>query len=542
MKKFFTYNFLLLFPLAFAYLSSHAQWHQKEFMIGTFMDPAPEGKAFRLDSLYFDNKVQMVHDAYFNFLSGYTSYNNNSLEFLKFKLGILNHYKMYSMYYASGGFKGANLVDAIKFTHNLPDSLRKYFLGYYLYDEPHPANINFIKYLISRVKIMDNDKLAYVNLFPVYWFNSKNQYEQYLDSLLIPGRVFSSDVVSYDFYPFPDNGFRSDYYYNLSIIRQKAGNRPFWFYILATPHGPYDDPTLYQLSFMAFNPICYGAKGYMVFTYIPPPYNKNYQYTFGNAIIARDGKPTNKLDYITTINRFVKDIIGPVVMRSKFLGSYHVSNQPYHQWIPDSEYLNESIPLLSRIGNENMLAGIFKDTTYPGDYYIFLVNKSPFSQNNVFITFKGDYTEKVKVSSSHLNYKTGGNKFNHINAIYDRTSNETHIFLDFYPGEGRLIKVSQVTDPFQHIIKPDNFDFEIMPNPFRNNCKVIYSLTQASDIRMSVYSLEGRLQQEVIKATHLLAGKYYQILNFHFDTPGIYFLVLQVNNKPYAKKIIFLGY
>lgn len=535
--KNFTYIFSLSFFLLFSF-SSFGQWQQKEFMIGTFMDPMPRSKDYRADSLDYDYQIQMLKNAYFNFLSGYTTYNNNSLDFLKFKLKILQHYQIYTMYHI--GFNNKNIMTTIEYTKKLSHNLRKYFLGYFLFDEP-PSEYT-VRYLISRVRIFDPTKLAYVNLFPIYRFNNKTGYEKYLDSLLIPNKVYSSNVASYDFYPFVGHKFKDNYYYNLSVIHQKAGSRPFWFYVRTLPFGPYTAPSLYQLSFSTFNPICYGAKGYLVFTYIPPPLSKTYRYEFGDALIARDGKPTDRMDNMITINRFVSDIIGPIVMRSKLIGTYHVSNYPYRQFIPDSEYINVNMPVLSRIGNENMLAGIFKDTIHLGNYYILLANKSPYFQNEVFITLKGNYKGLATTSQSYLNYQDGDQKFINVPSTYDPITNETYLYLDFYPGEGRILKIREVTDPFQPVNFPDHFKFKVFPNPFKNSCNIVYSLPKAVHIRMAVYSVDGRLQQTIIEPTRFLAGKYYETFRPVFSIPGIYFLALFVNNKVHSKKIVFLGH
>ena len=135
-------------------------------------------------------------------------------------------------------------------------------------------------------------------------------------------------------------------------------------------HSNYTDPTEYQLNFSVFCPLAYGAKGIIYFTYETIP--ERYGVKFGDAIIDKYGNPTKKYYTVKTINQYVAEVIGPVIMNSTKVGTFHVSEQSGNEVIDKSQVLTNSNIL--KIDNSNILVGIFKSNT-SAVRYLLLVNK-----------------------------------------------------------------------------------------------------------------------------------------------------------------------
>src|SRR4029079_12074399 len=98
-------------------------------------------------------------------------------------------------------------------------------------------------------------------------------------------------LLSYDFYPFGHEKDRSTFFANLAAMRGAAlrHDLPFMLIVLATPHGPYRDPTEGELAWQVHHALAYGAHGISYFTYWTPP--GDGQWTFRHGLIE-DGQPT----------------------------------------------------------------------------------------------------------------------------------------------------------------------------------------------------------------------------------------------------------
>ena len=150
-----------------------------------------------------------------------------------------------------------------------------YFNGRFEFDEP-----GMLQEKIEQVRTKLNgylnnpNKLCYVNLYPYYRFNDWDDFQAYLniycnlESIPLP-------VLSFDNY-FPHGCFSSSddcsgklYYSNLAEMRNRAGNRPLWSWILTTEWMT-DRDTTWQKAYLrlsAFAPVAYGAKGLMCYSY-----------------------------------------------------------------------------------------------------------------------------------------------------------------------------------------------------------------------------------------------------------------------------------
>lgn len=85
----------------------------------------------------------------------------------------------------------------------------------------------------------------------------------------------------------------------------------------------------------------------------------------------------------------------------------------------------------------------------------------------------------------------------------------------------------------------DYFEVAVFPNPYSGKTTIAYTLNNASDVKMEVYSSLGQLVK-VIDEGYVPAGKY----NYQFSaiengfSEGVYFLRMSINGKILTKKLV----
>jgi Beta-galactosidase len=418
------HTFFIIFLLSLSFVS-FSQWKQKEFVIGTFADPriSPDNN-FKKDSLSF----ALAKNAHINLLTGPQYYmGSKDFSMMDRTLKLAEKFDMKLLVIDSR----MRIIDssfnedtALKIISHFKSLNSKAFAGYYLIGEVPQKYAAQVKKWASFFKKNDPDKLAYYYLLPRYAFNSRKEYEDYLNSLL------GGDVVAYDCYPFSKNGtLVNSYFYNLNIIRKKAGDTPIWCYVLSTSTPNYSDPTDYQLYFSAFCPIAYGAKGIIYFTYETIP--EKYGGKFGDAIIDKNGNPTRKYQTVKNIDEYISKVIGPVVMSSKNVGVYNVSENSDNNQQSNSNF----IPV--KIDNASILAGEFKSNVTSARYLL-LVNKANAAINNLNIALSGNFVNTLEQFPriNQMNANLAPEKIN-AKSVSGQTTFEVNRIM---PGEAILLQ------------------------------------------------------------------------------------------------------
>ncbi|MDR6547710.1 putative transglutaminase-like cysteine proteinase [Chryseobacterium rhizosphaerae] len=316
------------------------------------------------------------------------------------------------------------------FKNNIPSLLKEAIFGINLGDEPAPTNLQNVNKWNLFFKNNYNQKPTYYNLLPRYGdFASDTAYENYLDNFINSN---SSDIVSFDHYPFDGSIFLNSYFYNLSKVKEKSQNKPFWMVIPS--HKDYS-PVPYEakLKFQAFCPIAYGAKGLMYWSYV-------------------DGFENDPMKYesIQKINRFLKEIVGPVVINNKNTATLHKNNTPLNQGYPFSthELIQDNNTVIRDVKNEDILLGVFETekTSNTKTSYVWIVNKNvntSASQTKIYL--KGYLVGKILISPRVDSYDPQSPNYQIVSdAYFDNQNNQTIINLpDLYPGEGIMLKVNQ---------------------------------------------------------------------------------------------------
>lgn len=429
---------MLLAVILLAYIQLNAQWKQQQYIIGTFYDPQMYSQELQKDTAGYRDRIKGVKAANFNLLSGLDGCYTN--EYIAYKLGVISDVGLQTLLMnyktlekGNTTFTSAKATDWFNFVSTLSKKRQDAIYGQLIFDEPSVSRAADVKSWVTYAKKTMPGKLAYVNLLPCYVFKTRAEYESYLDIFLSSNGPDKFDVVSYDFYPFIQGGIKPEFFYNLYILDKKAQGRPLWYYVLTTKHREYVEIDTYKLNFMVFAPLIYGAKGTMYFTYET---NATSKMPFGDALIGADYKPTSKYYTVKAINKFLRDVWGPIVMNSEKTGTYHVSKNPYNQALQDAEIINDKTPLIADINNENIAVGIFHSLKDPNEYNLMVFNKSSSNINNTVVSLKDTY-KSVSISVPYNKFTSSNNAF------LQQKSNTTKVSFSLSPGEGRIIKLKK---------------------------------------------------------------------------------------------------
>lgn len=453
--------------------NAQALWQQPEFMIGTWEDPITP--ALGSSDLHY---YQQVKDGYFNLLTGTvlhpggTHFSLPTASQQRDRLDAASRVGLFTLISNAQhtGVPGEiappfdpafpplifrlydqNDADAITNAHN--DAM----LGYNLWDEPvfTSSNAEFIKSWASAihndnvVRADGHQRIAYLNAFP----GCGGGYACYPSALALlaadadPSRRL--DVMSTDLYPFAASAsgpiYSHFYWAAMRDLRSTMGDRPFWVITMASPSaggGWASDPDEAQLRFMAFCPPAAGAKGIIWFNYrSQAPVASASDYPLLGTDIT-----TCKYERIRTINHYLKDVVGPVVMTTTHLGVFQQANMPV---MDDDPYLSfvASAPAAAcpatDLGNPNLAVGVFQSPTNTNEYYLLLVNKSLSSQTGT-VSLRASYA--VSAAPSVVDY--------HGESAFQPLTTGSNFAVSLAGGEGRMYRLAQAPSNALRLISP----------------------------------------------------------------------------------------
>ena len=257
-------------------------------------------------------------------------------------------------------------------------STHKALFAYYVSDEPKMSELNQHRTTVRALKTMDPKHPAYVNLFPnldksILRHIGVNNYNEYLNAATEMGL----DQISFDYYPITDKGLRETWFANLESVlaHSKSTGKPFWAYVLSTPHVIYPQPTLSALRLQVYANLAYGAQGIQYFTYWTP--NPDATYNYHNGPISNDGRRTKSYRVVAEMNAELKQLI-PVFQGAKVQEVHHMVKIP--SGTTQLMYAPKGVKQLKVFGNEGAIVSTLKNgnTTY-----LAIVNK--------------DYKKSIKV-------------------------------------------------------------------------------------------------------------------------------------------------
>ena len=243
--------------------------------------------------------------------------------------------------------------------------------GYDLFDEPRMKDFKQIKASLKVIKALDRQHPAYVNLLPNYddgtlKYMGVSAYTDYL-------RQFSKlglPQLSMDFYPVTKRGLRDRWFMTLEDMRKESlrTGKPFWAFVLSTPHASYPMPTLASLRLQVYVNLCYGAQAIQYFSYWTLKANKVND--FHDGPISYDGVRTSTYDLVKRMNSEMQG------MASVFHGC-QVKEVGALGWIPLGMHEFKSYPAglraLSVSGNKS--GALVSHLRKSGKSYLCIVNK-----------------------------------------------------------------------------------------------------------------------------------------------------------------------
>lgn len=379
-----------------------------------------------------------------------------------------------------------------RFKYNFPSELNGSIMGVFLGDEPVDNQYNNVEKWTSFFRSNFPEKPLYYNLMPRYWQDGNliydSFYENYLDNYI---NVNETDFVSFDHYPLKDNEpFKADFFYNMKVFKDKLGNsRPFWFVIQSHNgvHGNFTTaPYEPKLKFITSSAVAYGAKGLLYWSYM-------------NGIEEYSSTYTS----VQKVNKYLKDVIGPIIMTSDYITTLHKSDTYMNQGRPfavDELVDFNTTGLIKNVNNDNILLALYqKPVVNNTEYYIWVVNKDLSSNAQTVLTVNGSYGASI---SPRVDTYTSNNTFSLIPSQFTPSTNETTINIpELSPGEGVMIRLFKkkslpiITDV--EIInseqKKDNNKtsedyFKIYPNPTNNFINI---KTKDEIISIAVYNKFG---------------------------------------------------
>ncbi|MCD8303080.1 MAG: beta-galactosidase [Prevotellaceae bacterium] len=145
-------------------------------------------------------------------------------------------------------------------------------MAYLVCDEPYVKDLPRVSERIAAIKAAGAMRPCYVNLHPYYSDKAVKQIgsSSYTEYLRACSAALDVDFLSFDHYPIlHGDSLRSTWYDNLQMVRDEAKRtgRPFWAFVLCTPHLVYTEPTLAQLRLQVNVNLAYGAQAIQYYTY-----------------------------------------------------------------------------------------------------------------------------------------------------------------------------------------------------------------------------------------------------------------------------------
>ena len=206
------------------------------------------------------------------------------------------------------------------------------FCGLFLVDEPTTEyympgsgkdNISNYKGLASVLQ-KNLGITCFMNMYPIWKYSSNQEkYEQYVEEYC---DSLSPEFLNWDNYPFESTEGLDVYFYNMSLMREKATQYqiPFWATIQAGGHwndsssnidgiiAAGDRPTKAQFNWNVNTCLAFGVQGLTYFPLIQPihfAYAPNGEYVYDrNGMIGADGRLNDWYYYAKEINTHIQAI------------------------------------------------------------------------------------------------------------------------------------------------------------------------------------------------------------------------------------------
>lgn len=286
-----------------------------------------------------DSGVNLLNHSY----TDYTSQPTNVIKMLelgeKHQLGVCVYDSMISN---GEGMTLEQISDRISEYSNYPA-----FSGLYVVDEPQWAGFHLgdgtrtiDRYAPILSNLAELGVYGYANALPDYGQTNKSEnYDDYLNYFIESGNL---PYLSYDSYIWDEGHTMENYFYNLSVVRERAMayDIPFWTFIQAgsqwndgqtrfdskTPYYPNEKQFQWNVNVN----LAYGAQGIQYFTLFQPNYfawAESEPFDFQrNGMIGAWGNLNQWYFYAQTVNKQIA-AVDEVLMHAKSKGVIVTSEQ-----------------------------------------------------------------------------------------------------------------------------------------------------------------------------------------------------------------------
>jgi hypothetical protein len=261
------------------------------------------------------------------------------------------------------------------------------FYGYFVTDEPNASRFKRLGAIVRRLRELDPDHPAYINLFPTYANEEQlgtPTYEEHVTRYL---ETVQPPFLSFDHYPVMRSGLRPDYFRNLEIVRRMALERglDLWAFTLATPHAVYPPPTLGHIRLQLWSDIAYGAKALQYFTFGTPG---GTDYDWGSGLMSKDGRPGPAYALARQANAEIRRVEGLIL-----------------KWTSVAVFHSEPVPVgtlppaaggpVTRVSGAPLVIGIFSSGR---EHYVLLVNRDYANPRTAVVRFASDVREAREIA------------------------------------------------------------------------------------------------------------------------------------------------
>ncbi len=243
-------------------------------------------------------------------------------------------------------------------------------MAYLVFDEPYVKDFPTVQERMKNIKKAGGTKPCYINLHPYYNLSlykdmGLSSYDEYVKESV---SAIDMPFISFDHYPILNgDSIRATWYENLQIIRDESlrTGKPFWAFVLSTPHAVYTEPTVEQMRLQVNVNLAYGAQAIQYYTYWLP---RSKDADYHDSPIDSNGNKTATYDKVKKVNEELKQVT-PLF---------------YQGEITRVEHVNRSFQSATINSSDGAIGSLL--TTHDGKKYIVLVNKS--LKKNMTVRYK----------------------------------------------------------------------------------------------------------------------------------------------------------
>jgi hypothetical protein len=199
-------------------------------------------------------------------------------------------------------------------------------LGYFLAEDPNPQDFASLAAINRRLSQLSQSALAVFTDYPGQGLLRYGMpYTSYLRRYIEQAHPAMFAVRSYPLLKATDNAYYVTTWDSAAYV-SRLTSTPFWGMLLLSPYKQYRVPTSAELSWQAFLPMAYGARGIVWFTYWTPSPTDPAHYHDGP--ITFDGHRTAAYGRLVDVNERIQ-LLGQEIGNMQWQGVRHLAPVPY---------------------------------------------------------------------------------------------------------------------------------------------------------------------------------------------------------------------